>query len=74
MKKHIKTNLDSQIEAAMAFCESEIARITEEAEQLDKIETYREAARNLHELYVHFIQEGFTEEQSWELIKIITAK
>ena len=74
MRKDIATNLASQIKSAKAFCESEIARMTEEAEQNDKSETYRVAAHDLHELYNNFIYEGFTEEQAWELVKIVTAK
>ena len=74
MREHIKTNLDSQIKAAKAFCESEIARMTKEANQIDKSETYRSAANDLRELYINYIDVGFTEEQAWELIKILVAK
>ena len=74
MRKDIAVNLTSQIEGAKAFCESEIARMTEDAKRLDKSETYREAAHDLREMYQNFIYEGFTEEQAWELIKIVVAK
>lgn len=74
MRKDIAANLASQIKSAQAFCESEIARMTEEANQTNRTETYRVAARDMHEVYVQFMREGFTEEQAWELVKIITAK
>lgn len=74
MREDIRTNLDSQIKAAKAFCESEIARMTEEAKQTDKSETYRIAAHDLRELYINCIDVGFTEQQAWELIKILLAK
>lgn len=74
MKDIIKINLNSQIESAKAFYESEVARLTEEAEQTDRIETCRKVAHDMHELYTHFLCEGFTEEQAWELIKIVVAK
>ncbi len=74
MRKDIAANLASEIEGAKAFCESEIARMTEDAKQLDKSEKYREAAHDLREMYGNFVGEGFSEEQAWELIKIIVAK
>ena len=74
MRDDIKSDLMSQIESARAYCESEIARMTERARQSDRIESYRTAAHDMRELFISFIAEGFTEEQAWELIKIITAQ
>lgn len=74
MKPDIKADLKARIESAKAYCDSEIARMTEEAERADKNENVRTAARDLRDLYLNFINEGFTEQQAWELIKILVAK
>ena len=74
MRQDIKSDLKARIESAKAYCESEIARMTEEAERTDKTESGRVAACDLRNLYLNFINEGFTEQQAWELIKILVAK
>ena len=74
MREDIKANLESQIKAAKAFCDSEIARMNEEAKQEDKLVNFQNSAHDLRTLYESFIDVGFTEEQAWELIKIIIAK
>lgn len=74
MRPDIKANLKSQIESTKAHCESEIERLTEEAKQFDKRESFHTAACDLKDLYESYLVVGFTEEQAWELIKILVAK
>lgn len=74
MRPEIRSDLKAQIESARAFCESEIVRLTEEAELNDRSKTSLSAAAQLHELYDNFTTVGFSEEQAWELIKIVAAK
>ena len=74
MREDIRHNRDARIESAKELCKSEIARITEEAEQIDKRETRRAVAPELFELFREYIEVGFTEEQAWELIKISIPK
>ena len=74
MREDIKANLASQIEAAKVFCDSEIARMKEEAKREDKLASFQTSAIDLRTLYEKFIDVGFTPEQAWELIKIIVIK
>lgn len=74
MKRTIKANLDSQIESTKAYCESEIARMTDAAERENLREECRDRAYELYELYNSFLDAGFTAEQAWELVKIMVAK
>lgn len=74
MRPEIKRELQAQIESARAYCESEVARLTEQAEINDKSKTSWSAAAQLHELYDNFTTVGFSEEQAWELIKIVASR
>ena len=74
MRKDIESRLTSQIENAKAYCNDEIARMTEEAKREDKHARFCEVADDLYALYTQYICVGFTHEQAWELIKISVAK
>ena len=49
----------------------EMKALEEQREEALKEEQYDEAAVELHNMYDSYIKAGFTEEQAWELTKII---
>jgi len=51
----------------------EMRTLEEQREQAIKAEKHDEAAQELHNLYDSYIRAGFSEEQAWELTKIIVS-
>ena len=51
----------------------EMRQLEEQREKALKKEKYDESAVELHDLYESYIKAGFTEEQAWELTRIIIA-
>ena len=49
----------------------EIKQLEEEREKALNEEKFDEAAEELHNMYNSYVKAGFTEEQAWELVKII---
>ena len=49
----------------------EMKALEEKRDEALKEEQYDEAAVELHNMYDSYIKAGFTEEQAWELTKII---
>lgn len=64
--------LTEQIVNTHKFHEEEMRNLEEQREQALKEEKYDEAAQELHRMYTSYINAGFTEEQAWELVRIIT--
>ena len=64
--------LTEQIVNTHKFHEEEMRNLEEQREQALKEEKYDEAAQELHNIYQSYISAGFSEEQAWELVKIIT--
>lgn len=46
-------------------------QLEEEREKALNEEKFDEAAKELHNMYNSYVKAGFTEEQAWELVKII---
>ena len=70
MKKEAEMILKSEIERIRADAEAEIARITKEARDADEREQLLECARQLRVMYEAYLNQGFTDAQAWELVKI----
>lgn len=49
----------------------EMKQLEEEREKALNEEKFDEAAEGLHNMYNSYVKAGFTEEQAWELVKII---
>lgn len=52
----------------------EMRSLEEQREQALKTERYDESATEVHNLYNSYIKAGFTEEQAWELVKLVIVK
>lgn len=52
----------------------EMRSLEEQREQALKSEKYDESATELHNLYESYVKAGFTEEQAWELVRLILFK
>lgn len=52
----------------------EMRSLEEQREQALKTEKYDEFATEVHNLYNSYIKAGFTEEQAWELVKLVIVK
>lgn len=63
LTKQIKELHDKQTE--------EMRSLEEQREQALKDEKFDEGAKELHRMYTSYINAGFTEEQAWELTRII---
>ena len=50
---------------------AEIENLKHQLEDKKKEEQYDDTATELHNMYASYVKAGFTEEQSWELTKII---
>jgi len=62
--------LTEQIINTHKFHEEEMKNLEEQREQALKEEKFDEAAQELHNMYESHIRVGFSEEQSWELVRI----
>lgn len=51
----------------------EMRLLEQQREEAIKAEKHDEAAQELHNLYDSYIRAGFSEEQAWELTKIIVS-
>ena len=74
MRREIEANLKADIERAKANYENEIAMMTEQAEKFEKDRLFYKGSDDLYCLYRNYIDVGFTDEQAWELIKILVSK
>lgn len=65
----IKTK--AQLEQEIEDSRNQIDSLKSELEKANRVETKDNAAQELYELYESYNKAGFTEEQAWELTKII---
>lgn len=70
MKKETKARIEANAADMKNRCEEEISRMTEEVAQADAHEDMMKSAGQLHDMYMSYIEAGFTEEQAWELTTI----
>jgi len=73
MAKEKKKQLTQQISELHKKQTEEMRTLEEQREQAIKAEKHDEAAQELHNLYDSYIRAGFSEEQAWELTKIIVS-
>lgn len=71
MNKSAKQNLENNIADMRNRCEEDISRMREEFANGELHNDCCRAANQLHDLYMCYIDSGFTEEQAWELTKIV---
>lgn len=65
------TKTKAQLEQEIKDRHNEINSLKSELEKANCVETKDNAAQELYELYESYNKAGFTEEQAWELTKII---
>lgn len=63
--------LTMQIKELLEKQTEEMKSLEAQREEALKKEKFDEAAVELHDMYNSYVKAGFTEEQSWELVKII---
>ena len=61
----------AQLEQEIKNSREQIECLKLELEKANRVETKNDAAQELHEMYEAYTEAGFTEEQAWELMKII---
>lgn len=65
------TKTKAQLEQEIEDSRNQIDSLKSELEKANRVETKDNAAQELYELYESYNKAGFTEEQAWELTKII---
>lgn len=65
------TKTRAELEKEIADNQNQIKALKCELEKAYRVENKNESATELYEMYQSFITAGFTEEQAWELTKII---
>lgn len=65
------TKTKAQLEQEIEDSRDQIDSLKSELEKANRVETKDNAAQELYELYESYNKAGFTEEQAWELTKII---
>lgn len=65
------TKTKAQLEQEIKDSRNQIDSLKSELEKANRVETKDNAAQELYELYESYNKAGFTEEQAWELTKII---
>ena len=61
----------AELEKEICDNQNEIREIKSELEKANRVETKDNAAVELYEMYESYVKAGFTEEQAWELTRII---
>lgn len=61
----------AELEQEIAESRNQIAALKQELENANRIESKNQSAAELYEVYQSYVTAGFTEEQAWELIKIL---
>lgn len=70
MKKETKARIEANAADMRNRCEEETSRMTEEVAQADAHEDMMKSAGTAPDMYMSYIEAGFTEEQAWELTTI----
>lgn len=61
----------AELEKEIADSRNQITALKAELEKVNRVESKNNSANELYEMYQSFITAGFTDEQAWELTKII---
>lgn len=65
--------LTNEVKALHEKQTEEMRKLEQEREEALKTEKYDEGATELKNLYDSYIRAGFTEEQAWELVRIMVS-
>lgn len=65
------TKTKAELEKEIVDNQNQIKSLKCELEKVNRVANKNESATELYEMYQSFITAGFTEEQAWELTKII---
>lgn len=63
--------LEDKVSALRSQCEEQVAEIMADAAKKAQQNEIYKGAEMTHDLYEAYIAAGFTEEQAWELVKIM---
>lgn len=61
----------AELEKEIADSKHQIDALKGELEKANRVESKNESAAELYEMYQSYVTAGFTEEQAWELTKIL---
>ena len=61
----------AELEKEIVDSRNQIDALKCELEKANRVESKNESAAELYEMYQSYVTAGFTEEQAWELIKIL---
>lgn len=61
----------AELEKEIADSKHQIDDLKCELEKANRVESKNESAAELYEMYQSYVTAGFTEEQAWELTKIL---
>lgn len=61
----------AELEQEIAESRKQITALKQELENANRIESKNQSAAELYEVYQSYVTAGFTEEQAWELTKIL---
>lgn len=61
----------AELEQEIQCKNEEIKALKCEVEKANRVESKNESAAELYEMYQSYVTDGFTEEQAWELTKIL---
>ena len=61
----------AELEKEIADSRNQIDALKCELEKANRVESKNESAAELYEMYQSYVTAGFTEEQAWELTKIL---
>lgn len=65
------TKTKAELEQEIKDNHNQIAALKQELEKVNRIENKNQSATELYEIYRSYVTAGFTEEQAWELTKIL---
>lgn len=65
------TKTKAELEKEICDSQAEIRQLKYELEKANRVENNDKAASQLYEMYESHIKAGFTNEQAWELTKIM---
>lgn len=65
------TKTKAELEKEICDNQNEIRLLKHELEKANRVESKDNAATELYEMYESYVKAGFTDEQAWELTRII---
>ena len=65
------TKTKEELEQEIVNNHNQIAALKQELEKVNRIENKNQSATELYEMYQSYVTAGFSQEQAWELTKIL---